>query len=444
MIRKIADLLAAVISRWMPDAFVYTIVLTFIALSACLAFTAAGFMESLRYWGDGFSSLLSFSMQMVLVIVAGHAIANSSPAIRFFAFVAHQIHSTRQAVVVVTVFALTCNWLNPGFGLVASAFFATAIANRLPKVNFPLLVASGYSGYVIWHAGLSGSIPLKIASPGDHALGSVISQAIPLSETVFSGANLALCAILFITLPALNMLMASSQPIEASDNLTPQKRSLSEDIETQENARGRPAERIENSRLLGLAIAVLGMAYAVLHFSSGQGLSLDMVILMLVVVGLFLHGSPKKYVGAIATASPSAAGVILQYPFYGGIMGVMTASGLTSDIANWFVSISTESSYLLYTFFSAGILNIFVPSGGGQWVVQGPIVAESAAQLGTPLAHAAMAVAYGDAWTNLIQPFWTLPVLAVSGLSIRDIMGYCLLAFAWTGVVFASVLLLLY
>ncbi|MEM8496674.1 MAG: TIGR00366 family protein [Pseudomonadota bacterium] len=444
MIRRIAEFLAAVISRWMPDAFVYTIVLTFIALGASLMFSPAEPFEVLQYWGDGVSSLLSFAMQMVLVIVAGHAIANSSPAIQFFTDVARQIHSTRQAAVVVTLFALTCNWLNPGFGLVASAFFATAIAKRLPHVNFPLLIAAGYSGYVIWHAGLSGSIPLKIASPSNDPLGSVISQAIPLSETVFSAPNLALCAILFLTLPALNMLMASSKNEESDEYPVAPENQSAIKTRTLDNVQVRPADKMEHSLLVGYSIAGLGVAYAALHFSTGKGLSLDMVILLLIITGLFLHGSPKRYVEAISTASPSAAGVILQYPFYGGIMGIMMGSGLTSDIAQWFVSVSTENTYLLFTFLSAGLLNIFVPSGGGQWVVQGPIVAESAAQLGKPVANAAMAVAYGDAWTNLIQPFWTLPILAVSGLSIRDIMGYCLVAFVWTGFVFASVLLLLY
>lgn len=444
MIQRITEFSATLVGRWMPDAFVYTIILTFVTLAAGLAYSPAGASDILSSWGDGAFSLLAFTMQMVLFIVAGQAIASSQMAIRFFNRIAREIHTTRQAAVVVTVCSLISNWLNPGFGLVVAAIFATAIARRLPNVNFPLLVASGYSGYVIWHAGLSGAIPLKLASPGDDVLGSVFDQAIPLSQTVFTVENLILCAVLFGTLPILNMLMSDAKGVELGETIADLQDQNEEQHGRETTQSNRPAQKIENSWVLGFAIGAVGLAYAIQHFMNGGGFNLNIMILMLMTTGLLLHGSPRNYVNAISSASPSAAGLILQYPFYGGIMGVMTESGLTSSIANWFVAVSSDTTYLLYTFFSAGLLNIFVPSGGGQWAVQGHIVAESATQLGKPISHAAMAVAYGDAWTNLIQPFWTLPVLAISGLSLRHIMGYCLVTFVWTGAIFGSVLLFVY
>ena len=144
--------------------------------------------------------------------------------------------------------------------------------------------------------------------------------------------------------------------------------------------------------------------------------------------------------GAVDTSS----GIILQFPLYAGLMGMMVDSGLAISMSQWFVEISTKQSFPVITFLSAGIVNFFVPSGGGQWAVQAPIVVPAANQLGVPISQAAMAVAWGDAWTNMIQPFWALPLLALSGLKLRQIMGYCIVILIWSGVLIGSMIYFLY
>jgi len=160
-------------------------------------------------------------------------------------------------------------------------------------------------------------------------------------------------------------------------------------------------------------------------------------------LGILLHKTPRRYLHSLNNAVKGSAGIILQFPFYSGIMGMMIASGLAATISGWFVSISSESTLPFFAFLSAGLVNIFVPSGGGQWAVQGPIMIPASIELGTPLAKTAMAVAWGDAWTNMIQPFWALPALGIAGLGARDIMGYCLVALLYSGLVLGLTLLIL-
>ncbi|MCK9905937.1 TIGR00366 family protein, partial [Frankia sp. Cpl3] len=160
-------------------------------------------------------------------------------------------------------------------------------------------------------------------------------------------------------------------------------------------------------------------------------------------LGILLHGTPRRFLDAMGEAIKGSAGIVVQFPFYAGIIGMMTASGLAASISNWFISISTATTFPLFTFWSAGLVNIFVPSGGGQWAVQAPIMLPAAAELGVSNAKVAMAIAWGDAWTNLIQPFWALPALAIAGLGARDIMGYCLMMLFVTGAIISLGFLLL-
>ena len=202
-----------------------------------------------------------------------------------------------------------------------------------------------------------------------------------------------------------------------------------------------PAEKMENSVIASMIIAVLLLAYLVYYFTNnGFNVTLDIVNTIFLMLGIVCHKTPIAYVSAITDAAKGSAGIILQFPFYAGIMGMMTFSldggqSLASVISNFFVSISTEVTFPLFTFLSAGIVNFFVPSGGGQWAVQGPIMMPAALELGVDPAIAGMGIAWGDAWTNMIQPFWALPALGIAGLSARDIMGYCIITLLFSGIV---------
>jgi short-chain fatty acids transporter len=196
-----------------------------------------------------------------------------------------------------------------------------------------------------------------------------------------------------------------------------------------------PAERLENSRLLSIAIGVFGIIFIVRYFIGGGRIGFNILNFIFLVAGIMLHGTPIRYVRAVNRAVRTCGGIILQFPFYAGIMGMMIHSGLAVTLSEIFVSISSGRTFPLFTFLSAGLVNFFVPSGGGQWAVQGPIMIPAAAELGVSNATTALAIAWGDAWTNLVQPFWALPLLAVARLRIRDIMGYTTVVLIFSGIV---------
>ena len=198
---------------------------------------------------------------------------------------------------------------------------------------------------------------------------------------------------------------------------------------------------MEHSKILWGITLVLGFAYIVNYFiTNGFNLGLNIVNMIFMFLGILLHGDLRKYVDAIGDAASGAAGILLQFPFYAGIMGLMVAQNadgvsLAGIIADFFVNISNDVTFPVLTFLSAGIINFFVPSGGGQWAVQAPIVMPAATEMGIEYGRAAMAIAWGDQWTNMIQPFWALPALGIAGLSARNIMGYLVVILIYTGVI---------
>lgn len=421
-----------VMQRYLPDPFLFVIILTFVVFVLGLIFTDSGPYQMVQHWGNGFWGLLVFTMQMVLVLVTGHVLASSRIFKKGLGALASTAKSPGQAVIIVTVVSLIASWVNWGFGLVIGALFAKELAKKVKNVDYRLLIASAYSGFVIWHGGISGSTPLTIATDG-HFSQDLIG-IIPTSETIFSSFNLAIVIALFIVLPLVNRLMMPSK----NETITVDPALLQDDIQaaTLEKSDMTPAERLENSRILSLLIGLFGIVFLFYYFAqNGFKLNLDIVNFLFLFLGILFHGTPKHFLEAIVNAVKGASGIIIQFPFYAGIIGMMTASGLAAVIANGFISISNEFTFPLFTFLSAGLINIFIPSGGGQWAVQAPVVLDAAIALNVSIPKAAMAVAWGDAWTNLIQPFWALPALAIAGLKAKDIMGYCVLTLIVSGVI---------
>jgi short-chain fatty acids transporter len=340
---------------------------------------------------------------------------------------------------VTTFVALIAAWINWGFGLVIGALIAKEMAKTVKGTDYRLLIASGYIGFLVWHAGLAGSVPLTIATSGHFLEGQM--GIIPTSETIFSIFNLVPLIILIVTLPFLTRFMAP--PKEETFEIDPEILKA-EEQDTINEANETPADKLENSVIISMLIGIMGLAYIVFYFATnGFKLNLNIVNFTFLFLGILLHKTPRRYLHSLNNAVKGSAGIILQFPFYSGIMGMMIASGLAATISGWFVSISSESTLPFFAFLSAGLVNIFVPSGGGQWAVQGPIMIPASIELGTPLAKTAMAVAWGDAWTNMIQPFWALPALGIAGLGARDIMGYCVVALLYSGVVVGLTLLIL-
>ncbi|KAA0565998.1 short-chain fatty acid transporter [Rossellomorea aquimaris] len=427
-----------IMQRYLPDPFLFVVILTLAVFGFGLIFTESSSLEMVQYWGNGFWSLLAFSMQMVLVLVTGYVLASSPLFKRFLGFLASFAKSPSSAIVIVTVVSMIASWINWGFGLVIGALFAKELAKRVKGVDYRLLIASAYSGFVVWHAGFSGSIPLSIAT-ADHPFQDMIG-VISTSETIFATFNVLIVLALFIVLPVINrMLMPSKE-----ETVTVDPEIFNETAATLEKEALTPAERLENSMILSIIVAVLGIAFLFSYFiQNGFSLNLDIVNFLFLFLGILFHGTPKRFLAAVQEAIKGASGIVIQFPFYAGIMGMMTASGLAVVMSEAFVSISNDVTFYFFAFLSAGIVNFFVPSGGGQWAVQAPIMLDAAQTLDASVSKTAMAVAWGDAWTNLIQPFWALPALAIAGLKAKDIMGYCVIILVISGVVISLGLLFL-
>ena len=438
MIKSLAGSFSKVVRRWLPDAFLFAVILTFVVFLFGIIFKGQSPVDMVNFWGQGFWKLLAFAMQMVLVLVTGHTLAKTRVVESVLKSISGLANSPSQAIIVTTLVALMACWINWGFGLIVGALLAKQMAKRIRGIHYGLLVASAYSGFLVWHAGLSGSIPLKVAQVSKNFMSEITGgEVIPVAETIFAWQNLLICVVLMLTLPVINMMMApdADEIVEIDPSL------LEENAGVEAKTQGTtPAEKFEKSVVISMLLGLFGFSYIVYYFVNGGKLGLNSVNMIFLFAGIVLHGTPANFLKAANEAIKNTGGIVLQFPLYAGIMGMMVHSGLASSISQWFVQVSTPVTFPFFTFLSAGIVNFFVPSGGGQWAVQGPIIMPAAKALGVPLGKAAMAIAWGDAWTNMIQPFWALPLLGIAGLGIRDIMGYCVVALLWGGCLISLVL----
>ena len=435
MIKASAEFFSRIMQRWLPDTFVIAIILTAVVFLAGMFVQGQGIGAMADHWGNGVWKLLGFSMQMVLILVLGTVLAMSRPVKAALRAIAQRASTPAQGIILVTLASMLALWVNWGFGLVVGALLAREVASHVKNSHFPLLIAAAYSGVLIWHSGLSGSIPLKISSASDDALSQLLNgQSVPLLETIFAWQNIAIIIALAISLPILNILMMPDK--NSRLGLT-----IEEEPEPAVDLTAMsPAEKLEHYPIINYLLVALAAVYLFGFFSSGRSVSLNEINLCLLLAGLALHINPRNYLNAMSSAIGTSSGIILQFPLYAGVMGMMVGSGLAAEMSQWFVDVSTAQSFPVITFLSAGVVNFFVPSGGGQWAVQAPIVVPAAAELGVPLSKAAMAVAWGDAWTNMIQPFWALPLLALSGLNLRQIMGYCVVILLWSGALISGMI----
>ena len=436
--------------RWLPEPFIFAILLTFVAAVIAMPVCHQTPIEVIEHWGGGVWNLLAFAMQMALVLVCGSTLAAAPSIKQGIDALARIPKSPAAAIALVTIVSALCCWLNWGFGLIVGVIFAKAIARHLSGVDYRLLIASAYSGFVVWHAGLSGSIPLTMATPGDalsNATNGALTSPVPVSQTILDPHNIVIVVLVIVAITVANTLMHPKK-----DAVTVDSALLEEGTENFGELKNTkdftPAQRMEHSPLLSWMIALLLASYLVVKLVfRGGSLDLGIVIMIFLSLGLMLHGSPLAYVRAFGKAATGASGIILQFPFYAGIMGIITgvgASGICMGtvIADACIKISNPTTYPLLTFLCAALLNMFVPSGGGHWAIQAPIMFTAGADLGVDAGLTGTAIAWGDAWTNLIQPFWALPALAIAKLSARDIMGYCLVDLLITGVIICGGLII--
>jgi len=438
LFKKFTNGCVRIVNRWLPDPFLFAVILTIVVFIASMIGTQQNPVQLVNAWGNssGFWGLLAFSMQMALVLVLGSAMASAKVCKQALGAIASLAKDKKSAILITTAVSTICCWLNWGFGLIAGALLAKEVARRVRDVDYPLLIASAYSGFVIWHAGLSGSIPLQMGAQGGTKILDVTYFAAT-STTIFHPMNLIMVGVILVLMPFINYAMHpdAAHTIVVDPSLLVEEEERTYTIDT-------PAEKIEHNKVLWIITLVLGFAYIVYYFATkGFNLDLNIVNMIFMFLGILLHGDLRKYVDAIGDAAGGAAGILLQFPFYAGIMGLMVAANpetgesLARIIANFFTNISNNVTFPVLTFLSAGIINFFVPSGGGQWAVQAPIVMPAATEMGVEYGRAAMAIAWGDQWTNMIQPFWALPALGVAGLKARNVMGYLVVVLLFTGVV---------
>lgn len=428
MLKLLSRPAVKLVERYLPDPFIFVLLLTLVAAAAAIGVERQTPLAVLRFWGDGFWDLLTFSMQMLLVLVTGFMLASSPPVKHQLARLAGKAGTPARAILLVTLVSLAASWINWGFGLVVGALFAKELARQI-RVDYRLLVASAYSGFVVWHGGLAGSIPLVIATEGHFTADRI--GVIGTSETVFSLFNLAIVVALFIVVPLVNRWMLPDE----KDSVYIEAAMLAD--ERPHNGRAtRPAEHLENSVSLAWLVGIPGLLFLLDHFLlRGGGLNLNIVNFLFLFLAIVLHRTPRRLLDSLHEAIKGGAGIVIQFPFYAGIMAIMVQSGLAETLSQGFVSIANADTLPFWSFISAGVVNLFVPSGGGQWAVQAPVMLPAAQALGADVPRIAMAVAWGDAWTNLLQPFWALPVLAIAGLKAKDIMGFCLIQLVITGVI---------
>lgn len=447
----------------LPSPFSIAVLLTI--LTFLIAFVAmdsenTGFdrVERLAgYWEKGLwdAPLLVFAMQMMLMLVLGHVLALTKPVDRFIGGVTKYCTDTPKAAAIVTVLTVCVALFNWGIGLIFGAILARkvgehAVRNNL-KLNYPLIGAAGYSGLMVWHGGISGSAPIKAAEP-DHIKGLMdgvlsteeiakLPSSISFSETVFGSMNITVSLLLLVALPVFMFYMGKrSNEAIALPN-------ISKEIEEEE--RGvTGAERLDFARwftiVIGGAITAYTVSTAINLFPKvGFGfINPNYINLLLLGLGILLHTSVRTFLKGVDQAIGGASGILIQFPLYFGILGIMKHSGLVEQLSDFFVANSTQSTFPIYTFLSSGLVNIFVPSGGGQWAIQGPIIINAASELGVSAPKAIMALSYGDQITNMLQPFWALPLLGITGLKARSILPYTFALMLVGSVLFVSVLML--
>ncbi len=455
---NITKTIETLFKKFMPSPFAIALLLTLLTMVLAFFFTDAPenqsrFFTILTYWENGIwnNNLLVFAYQMMLILVLGHILVLSNPVNTLIQRLTRYVTNTSSAVVLVSVTTMLVSFFNWGLGLIFGAILARKVAeasqHRNFSINYPLVGASGYVGLMIWHGGISGSAPLKVSESGhlasfmstikDPVLKAQLPDLIPFSQTIFSSFNLVIFGVLLAVLPFVLYKIGKNAP-STPVNL-PVYRGFSENIKEVKGA-----EKIDYSKWFGIGFGILILITFLYRYFSNLSSGIitpNMLNLFMLGLALVMHRSISSFLAALDEAIRGASGILIQFPLYFGIMGIMSGSGMVVQIADFFVSIATPVTLPVFTFFSAGLVNIFVPSGGGQWAVQGPIVIESALKLGVPLPKAIMALAYGDQVTNMLQPFWALPLLGITKLKAKEILPYTLLLMVVGSVIFITGLL---
>ena len=435
------------VENFYPDAFIFVIVLSVLTFLLAVFNTDSSIIETFEAWGTGLPKLFTFTAQICIIMITAHALAHTKPVENILSKIGSYPASQIQAYALVTFISGLASLFAWSFGLIVggivSKFVAIGCAKKRIKIHYPLLVASAYSGYVIWHMGYSSSAALFVSS-ADHSLINKIG-IIPVTDTIFNPFNITIAIFTLLIITIVNPLMRPNNDSEINEIDSNVFRFTDKSDSNDMNKKIRsPAQVIENNRFISFFLATsLLLFIGLVFYKKGFSLDLNIVSWSFLGIGLLLSNSPIHYVKLVNRASITVGPIILQYPFYAGIMGIMADTGLINVLAEKISSIATSDTLGFYSFLSGGLVNMFIPSGGGQWAVQGPVMIEAANNLNVKPYVIVLGVAYGDQWTNMIQPFWTIPLLAIAGLHMRQIMGYTFVIFIITGIIYGSAMLYL-
>jgi short-chain fatty acids transporter len=434
-------------------------------------------------WGE--NNIFTFALQMTLILVSGYTLAQTPAVQRLLGWLAAKARSQVQGAVLVFFCAGVASLLNWGLGLIVAGVMAREVARRLGTgFHYGYLVAAGYMGYIVWTNGFSSSIALANTDP--HSELNVIYQEthklVPFSDSIFQPYSWIGVAATFVVFPFLLKLTAprhelvpefpetdqqgAAGPRPAGEGRTgsdepradhptgprsggdvePQRAGGVATLESDETAPARRtfAERMERAWILNLVLVAAGVGFFVM---SGYALNIASMVMLFTVLGLLLHGTPSRFIGAFYESAKTSGSLLLQYPLYGGVIALLTVAPnghdtLASAIAGALVNAANQTTLPFLNYVGSLIISLFVPSGGGHWGVQGPVTIAAAQQLGLTsvpyLGKLSMSVAVGEQVTNMIQPFWALPVLAIAGVKLRDMMGFTVIAFLVGGVIFGA------
>jgi short-chain fatty acids transporter len=444
MLQKLASASTRWSTRWVPDAWVIAVILTIVAYVLGLFFTKATAFQLIQNWGSGFWVLLSFGMQMCLIIMTGYILATTPIFSRLLNGLAGLPKSNKGAIAMMALVSMGLAWINWGLSIVGSAVFVRFLVRKQKGVDYRLLVATAYLGLgTMWHSGLSASAPLLVATP-KHFLEKEIG-IIPITETIFHPFNLLLALAVLVALVIAGPLMhpRKEDTFEADPELI--KEAGFEAPPKPKPADMTPALWIEHSPIINIIVAASGIIWLVWYFGKNgwAGINLDVVNFVFLVIGILLHWTPASFLKAAMEGGSFIWGVVVQFPFYAGIFGIIKFSGLAEVMGDWFTAIATKETYPFIVMWYSGILNYIVPSGGAKWAVEAPYIMAAGKTLGVSGPMTVIAYAWGDMITDVIQPFWAIPLLGVAKLNFRDIMGYCMIYFIIYMVIISAGFLLL-
>jgi short-chain fatty acids transporter len=426
-------------AHWVPNSFVIACLLTLVTFALVIFVAGKNPIAAEGFWAKGFWELLELTMQLALIVLTGYVVAVSPVVSRLLEYVAGLAPNDRAAVALMGLVSMTAAWMHWGLGLIAGPIFLQFLIRKHPRIDYRLAVAAGYLGSTCtWHAGLSGSVPLLMATPKNFM--EADAGLVPISLTTFSAFNLVLTLIVVCVMTVMVMWLYPRNP-EAGTVPAP-------DVEDPHGGPERAAPQkalwIERSYALNLVMGLLGAtAFWSLYVEGGSRVSINVLNFAVLFLALLLHPSPASFTRAATRGATYLHGVVIQFPFYAGMYGLIKYSGLAEIIARGFTSIATPRTFPIMIYWYSGILSFFIPSGGSKWAVEAPYVVAAAKALAVPIPQAILAYAWGDMSTHFLQPFWAIPLLAIAKVEFKDIIGYLAILFVVNFVVVSAAFVLM-